>query len=176
MATEAKMSDLLQRLKQGSAATKMVMWPGTKQGVLMHVLSQQEHQDATFATERLFKSDKIDVNLVTANEYESEQVTQMLYRALRDPEKPQEPIASSITDFRRALTKDEKKYISDEYLAFESEISPSPDNLSNDEFDKLLSDLKKNASQTVGSISSTATLKKLLLTMASQPPSVPLDS
>jgi len=170
------MSDLLLRLKLGSSATKLVTWPGSAEHVLLKILSQQQRQEATFATEQLFKTAKVELNMVTANEYESEQATQMLYRSLRDPAAPDEPICASVTEFRKALSADEKRILLDEYVAFEKDISPSPDNLSDEEFDRILSDLKKNPSQTLGNISSISTAKRLLAIMASQPVTLPKAS
>jgi hypothetical protein len=162
------MSDLLSKIKLGSDNIKLVDWPGSKTKVALKILSQKEHQEATFMTERHFKSEKIEVNLVTAEEYESERATQLLYRSLRDPENMQEPVCPTITEFRDRLTREEKKALTDEYLGFESECSPAADNLSSDEFDAVLSALKKNATQTIGNITSTSMLKKLLLIMAKQ--------
>jgi len=167
------MSDLLSRLKLGTRATKLVLWPGDTEHVLLRILSQTQRQEATFATEQLFKSAKIELNMVTASEYESEQATQMLYRAVRDPAAPDEPVCPNITEFRKALTADTKRILLDEYVAFEKDISPSPDNLSSEEFDKILSDLKKNPSQTLSNISSISTLKRLCVTMANQPVTLP---
>jgi len=55
-----------------------------------------------------------------------------------------------------------------EYLGFEGECSPSPENLSAEEFDKVFTALKKNATETLGNITSTSTLKKLVRTMVDQ--------
>lgn len=170
------MSDLLQRIKLGTRATKLVTWPGSPEKVLMRILSQQQRQEATFATEALFRGAKVDINMVTANEYESEQATQMLFKSIRDPAAPDEAICASVTDFRKALSADEKRILLDEYVAFEKEISPSPDNMSDDEFDALLSELKKTPDKTIGSISSISTLKRLLLSLAYQPAALPKAS
>ena len=170
------MSDLLQKIKLGTDNIKIVEWPGTKTKVALKILSQREHQEATFATERHFKSEKIEVNLVTSEEYESERATQLLYKALRDPEKTEEPICSSITEFRSSMTREEKRVLTDEYLGFESECSPAADNLSGDEFDRVLSALKKNATETLGSITSMSMLKKLLHTLVNQLSSSPVAS
>jgi valyl-tRNA synthetase len=157
-------SDLLQQLKLGTDNVKLVKFPGTDKEVALRIISQRDHQDAAFSTERLFKQEKIDVNMITAEEYESEKATQLLYRALRDPQKLEEPIAPNITEFRKLLTREEKKLLIDEYLGFESECSPSPENMSDEEFDKVLTALKKNSVETIGNITSMSMLKKLLRT------------
>ena len=59
------MSDLLSRIKAGSDNVKLTEWPGKADKVLMRILSQQDHQDASFATERHFKSEKIEISMVS---------------------------------------------------------------------------------------------------------------
>jgi hypothetical protein len=156
------MSDLLQRIKMGAEATKLMPWPGTDRQILMRILSQADLQEAEFATERLFTSEKISVNLVTSDEYEAERATQTLYRVLRDPEKRTDPICPTITEFRRLLTRREKQVLIDEYLTFEKDVSPRPENLSDDEFDRILAELKKTPDMITSASYSTATLKKLI--------------
>jgi len=170
------MSDLLQKLKLGTDNVKLIDIPGSTQKVALRILSQKDLQQATFNTERLFKAEKIDINMVSANEYDSEKATQILFMSLRDPENLDEPIAKNITEFRSALSKSVKEYIIDEYVTFEKDCNPTPDILSNDEFDKLVSDLKKKPLQINGYSGSTATLKKLIITLASQPVTLPQDN
>jgi phage FluMu protein gp41 len=170
------MSDLLNQLKLGTDNVKIIKFPGSSKDVALRIISQRDYQDAAFATERLFKSEKIEVSMVTAEEYEVEKAIQLLYRALRDPQNLDEPISPSITEFRKLLTREELRLLKDEYLGFESECSPSPENLSAEEFDKVFVALKKNSVETIGSITNMSTLKKLLLTMVDQLSNLPTDS
>ena len=162
------MSDLLQRLKLGTDNVKLLNFPGSDQKVALKILSQKDLQDAAFATERYFKSEKIEVNLVTSEEYDAEKATQILYRCLKDPENTNESIASSITEFRKLLNREEKRILADEYVAFERECSPAPDNLSGDEFDKILSDLKKNPATSISTITSISTARRLITCLVDQ--------
>jgi hypothetical protein len=162
------MSDILQKLKAGTDNIKIIKWPGTSTDVALRILSQRDQQDALFATERLFKSEKIDVHMVTAEEYENEKTTQILFRALRDPQKIDDSIVANVTEFKTLLSREEKRVLIEEYLLFESECSPSPENLSADEFDKIFTALKKNAPETIGSITSSSTLKRLITTLVKQ--------
>jgi hypothetical protein len=162
------MSDLLSKIKAGTDNVKLLDWPGSSQKVALRILSQRDFQDAIFSTERHFKAEKIEVNMVTAEEYDSEKATQILYRALRDPEHLTEPICPTVTAFRQTLTREEKAIILQEYVAFESECSPAPQNLSDEEFDKVFEDLKKNATTTLGSVTSLSLAKKLITTLVDQ--------
>jgi hypothetical protein len=160
-------SSLLSRIKLGTANTRLVKWPGTDQLVTLRILSLQERQEAAFATERHFKTSGVDVNLATASTYEEEQATQTLYRALRDPA-VNAPVAKTISEFRAAVTREEKGALIDEYLAFERDCAPSPENLTADEFDKFLTEVKKNAAEMLSASYSTSMLKKLCTSLVSQ--------
>lgn len=170
------MSDLLSRLKLGTDNVRLIDWPGTEQKVALKILSQQDLQDASFAAERLFKSQKIDTNLMTANDYEQEKVVQILYRALKDPEKTSEPLCGSVSAFRTMITSKELDILSGHYVAFETECSPSPDKLSSDEFDRLLSEVKKTPDSAIGIITNIYTLRKLITSLVNQLSSLPTDS
>jgi hypothetical protein len=166
-------SDLLSIFKAGTDNHKIVKWPGTEHPVAIRILSQKDLQDAAFTTERMFKSEKIEVGLLTAEEYEVEKSIQILFRCLRDPKNLEEPVAPNIAEFRKALTREERRLLTDEYLAFESECSPQPDGLSKDDFDRTIEQLKKTPDAILSNITSIAMLKKLLLFMASQPVELP---
>jgi hypothetical protein len=162
------MSDLLSTLKAGTDNVKLIKFPKSETPIALKILNQKELQDAAFCTERLFKTEKIDVNLMTSEEYSSEKATQILFRCIRDPENLEQGIAPNITVFRASLTRNEKEYLIGEYLAFEKDVSPSPDNMSNEEFDKILLDVKKNPEDITGKIFSSSMLKKLITTLVSQ--------
>ena len=167
------MSDLLSIFKAGTENHKLIKWPGTEHPVAIKILTQKDLQDAAFSTERMFKSEKIEVGLLTAEEYEVEKSIQILFRCLRDPKNLEEPVAPSIAEFRKALTREERRLLTDEYLGFESECSPQPGNLSKDDFDRLVVDLKKNPSAILSNITDIGTLKRLVLFMASPPVKLP---
>ena len=167
------MSSLLQKLKLGTANVKIICWPGSEQKIALKILSQQDHQEAAFACDRHFTQQKIAISMVTADEYDVEKSMQVLYRALRNPESLDEPIATTMTEFRAAITREEKNKLIEEYLAFETDVSPQGDRMSGDEFDALVASLKKNPQQSVGSISSLSTLRRLCAFMASQPLTLP---
>jgi hypothetical protein len=159
------MPSILEQLKAGANNFKLVNYPGTDQKIAIKILSQREMQESLFAAERLFKNEKIEINMLTAPAYQAEQATQILYRALRNPEKLDEALAPNITAFRQLLVKNEKDILVEEYEAFEKECDPKPNNMTEEEFDKLFQDLKKNAETTLSNIIDIHTLKKLMLSM-----------
>jgi len=169
-------SSLIEKLKLGTDNTKLINWPGSEQKVLLRILSQKDIQDASFAAERLFKAEKIETNMMTATTYEEEQATQLLFKSLRDPERQDEPIATNITEFRKALTKEEKTQLVGEYMTFERDCSPNPDNMSDEEFDKVLQDVKKNPASIDSLNCSSSLLRRFITILASPPQRLPTDN
>lgn len=167
------MSDLLSKIKLGTDNVKLVDWPGTQTKVALKILSQSDLQSATFDTDRLFKTEKIEVSMVNASTYDDEKAVQILYRALRDPAKMTEPVCSTIIEFRKALTRSERDILIDEYLTFEKDVNPASEALSDGELDKVVSEIKKKPEMINGSNYSTASLKKLITILASPAQNLP---
>jgi hypothetical protein len=174
-------NDLLKTIKAGTDNVKLLDWPGTDKKIALRILSINELQSASFATERFFSGEKISTNMAQGSvamvdEYESERVTQVLYKALRDPEHLDQPVAANITEFRSLLTSAERELLGKEYMAFERETSPSPENLTNEELEQVYQDIKKNAQQTIMNVSSISTARKLLTCLVKQLTNLQKDS
>jgi len=165
------MTNILEQLKLGTANVRLIDFPGTTRKVALRVLSIAERQEAVFSTERHFKAEKIETSMVTANEYDAEVATQMLFRALRDPEKLTDAICPTLIQFRQLISRDEREMLMDSYLAFEKEVSPTPETLSGDEFDRVVSELKKKQDITILNSLSIHTLRKLVLILVAPVPS-----
>lgn len=165
----------LEKLLLGTENVRPIRWPGTDVTVSLRVLNQQDLQEASFATERLFQAQKLPYNTWLFDTYQGEQETQILYRALREPETNQ-PLFPNISEFRKALTYETKKILIEEYLAHNKECSPSPDGLSDSEFDRLTEDLKKKPAETVGALTNLSTVKRLLLFTVCPPVNLPQGS
>jgi hypothetical protein len=162
----------LRDLLQGTENYKEIFWPvmakdGNKIKVLLRVLTDAEHQEAKFSTEKYFKAEEVSTDPIMADEFQNEFFTQALWRALRDPKDKTKPVCDCISDFRVLLTRPIKMQLLDEWIAWEQENSPNPDLMSPEDFDKLLIDLKKKPKETLGNVLSLAIAKKLLLTLVS---------
>jgi hypothetical protein len=155
----------LERLKKGSDNKRSLPYPGTKETVVIHVLSEGERQDAQFAAEHHFKKNDIEVSMSTVDAYEAEKTLQMLYRAVHDAD--DKPLAHSVDEFRGLIDVEEKNALVDEYLAFEKECSPNPNLMSVQEIDALIEDLKKKP-ETVGSVSSMHIAQQLITSLVSR--------
>ena len=157
------MSDLLDKIKAGSSHKKEVSWPGTDQTIHMRVLNENDHLQSSLATDALFKGTPIA--LQNMDHYNGELETQYLYRATEDPETGKQ-LFSNITEFRDVLTPEIKNILAEELDALHEEFSPDPLKLSDEEFDKLTSDIKKNAEATVGAVSNIFIARKLIIFLA----------
>lgn len=167
---------LLKKLKAGTNNKKTINFPGTAGEVVLRVLSEAERQAAAFATEKRFEVMKIDPSLMTADVYESEKTTQLLFRALEDPEKEGGAIASNIDEFREMITLDEKDIIVDEYTALEQECSPALDSMSEEAVDELLESLKKKPEEIAGGVFNIVIAHRLILSLVNQLQSLQKDS
>ena len=169
------MSDLLSRIKAGLKNHKITSFPGTDVQVRINLLSESDILDAVAAADQMFKAKTLVVAFHTVNAFENEKAVQMLYRALRDADNV-EPLATTITEFRKLLTSEYRAALIEEYNGLSEECSPSPLTLPADEFDRLVESVKKNASETIGSVSSLLTLKRLTLCLAEELASLQKDS
>jgi glycosylphosphatidylinositol transamidase (GPIT) subunit GPI8 len=175
------MDSLIKRIKAGSDNIKLLDYPGTDTKVGLRVLSVNELQSAVIDTDRFFGDKKISVSIQTGSiamvdEFEAERITQILYRALRDPEDLSKPIASNITEFRSNISNLERDALGKEYVAFEKECSPAPENSTNEELEAMYQDIKKNYQQAIGNVSSISTAKKLMLCLVRQLENLQKDS
>lgn len=161
------MSSLLAKLKKGKRNTKPINFPGTEDKVLLRVLSEQEQQNAMIAAERYLKEKEIVVSLSSTDLYLEEQSIQILYRALRSPDNQVAHFAASPDELRELISVAEGNFLIDLYREYELECSPDPMDMSQDEFDGLVTDIKKNCDQTLSLVSNIVVAKKLITILAS---------
>jgi hypothetical protein len=158
---------IIEKLKMGKSNVKVVDWPGLDgETIGITVLTEAETQEAQFAAERLFKDESIEVNAMTVGAYTSEANTQILFRALVNPQKKTkdgdyERIFSSVDQFRGLVRREAKEVLIDAYNAFEEECSPSPKKMSDEDLQALLDDAKKNSGMP-GNDLSFSTLRQLI--------------
>jgi len=161
-----KATRLIKRIKAGKDLRKEVPFPGTDEPVFLRVLTEGHKQQAQFAAIKHFRLCDIAIDAATLDAFQKERLIQCMYLAVRDRDGRE--IADSVTEFRDLLTSDELDSLADEYWSHEREVSPSPDNMSAEEFDALVDLLKKRPEETIGSVSSIATARRLLLTLVSR--------
>ena len=166
---------LLEKLKAGKNNVRNVRFPGSDGEVAIQILSSQEVQDSIFAAETLFKKAGVEVSASTLDAYEDERTTQILWRALRDPDQPKEPFAATVGELRKDLTQAEKSILAELYNGFERECSPDFVTMTDGEFEELFEVVKKNPDPLTSDLN-TGTLRGLLRYLASRPSKSPTAS
>lgn len=158
---------LLAKLKAGKENRKCVNFPGTETQIALHVLSEAQEQEAEFAATSLFQSSSIVIGHHNIDAYQSENTLQKLFLSCRNPDTG-DRIAENIAEFKKHLTTAERDLLVEAYNDLVQECNPSPQTMPQDDFDALVDEVKKKPQQTIGSISSISTLKRLALCMAEQ--------
>lgn len=167
------MSSFLKSIKSGTKIRKVITFPGTDKQFEMRLLSEEDKRQAVFAADNLFR--EIPVAFHNVADYQHERTIQQLYRACVEVG-TDTPIADSVSEFRSLITGPEMDILVDEYNAFDKENNPSPNTMTAEEFDKLIFELKKNSSETIGNISSLSTLRRLSIYLANQLATLQKDS
>jgi hypothetical protein len=157
---------LIEKLKAGTRNVKTIKFPGTEDDITLQILSNADYQDAVFAAERRFKGEEMPVASSTLDAYTDERTTQILFRALRDPDNNKKPFTASADELRKLLTKEQKEYLVSEYDAFEDECSPRFETLTDEKFNELWDEVKKKP--TALNILSSGMQKRLLQFLASR--------
>lgn len=157
--------DLIDKIKAGSNAKKEIKWPGSDSlMVSLRVANEQDFLIASQETDKLFEGNKIAAENVDA--YSAEKETQILFRVIEDPTTGKK-LFNNITEFRSLLTPEIKNMLGEELDALHEEYSPNPDTITDEQFDKLVQDVKKNG-EAIEIYSNIYTLKKLVKYLVSQ--------
>jgi len=159
------MSNLLDKIKAGSLNKKEITWPGTDQKVHLRVLNENDHLQASLSADKIFEGTPIAIQ--NMDQYNAELETQYLFRAIEDPETGKR-LFNTITEFREIVTPEIKNKLAEELDSFHEECSPDPYKMSDEEFDKMILNVKKNAKETVGNVSNINTLRELIIYLANQ--------
>lgn len=162
------MSSFLEKIKMGKDAKRTVLWPGTDVQVEMRILSRDEIQSAQFAAQELFRKNGIELGFSILDEYQDEVTTQQLYRSLSNPENGT-PLASTISQFRQNVTREEISELASAYSEMEEEYSPNHDKMSEDQFKAFYEKLKKKPQEMLSNVSSIAFAKRLVITLVENP-------
>jgi len=163
------MNDLLNKLKAGGAAIRRVTLPrkeGEAPELGLRVLTEADYLEAGLAAiETLRANGHEDANLANSELFEQTKVTELLARALVDPQNG-EALARNAGELRGVLTRADKVFLIEQYLDHEREFSPSEANMSAEDFAQLMEDVKKNPATPRLSDFSSVTLRRLVRSLA----------
>lgn len=160
------MSELLNKLKASGGAVRAVQLRDVTLG--LRILNEQDYLDAGVDALQSMKELGVEFGLASADLFEAEKSTHLLLRALVDPE-TLKPIAGSPKQLRTAISSSDKEWLTAQYLDHEREWSPGERNMTPEQFAELVETVKKTPETALSIDSSSATLRRLLLTLASPP-------
>lgn len=156
---------LIDKLKAGVKNIKATVWPGTDYKIGIRILTEAEVQAAHFAVEQLFKKQGIDFTAATVDAYQSEQNTQVLARAIVDPD-TRSPLFKNADELREQIAHPEiKAALTTEYNDWQAECSPALSEMTEERYAELFEDVKKNGPSTLSG-SNLRTLKGLITYLA----------
>lgn len=161
------MADLLAKLKAGRKFIKPFKLGNVSLG--LRILTERDYQEAGWAANDLLNDQKAELKASNADLFESEKFTQLIHRFVVDPTDGTR-VFPEPEDVLDTLSREERNAIGDAYYDFEREYSPSERTMTDAEFTALLADVKKKPDATALSDLSGALLKRLVLTLAAQPP------
>jgi len=139
---------------------------------LWRVVTENERAEAVQAAHEYLEQRRIPVVVPGQSYLEDETSWQILWRAMRDPERPEKPLARDVDELREFLSFEERDMLITGYMDLEEFVNPDLHGLSSDERDALVAALKKNDTRTGLSFGS-ALLWNFLRTMDGQPWSSP---
>jgi len=154
-------------LKAGKANFRVLPFPGLEAKVGMVVLSLNESQAAVIAADLYLAGEGLKFTEFTSEVYADEVNTQLLFRLLREPDNQDKPFAATVEEVRTSITRAEKNALITEYNEFERDCSPKLADLSDQQLDELVDEVKKNP-ETLSYLD-TSTLKRLITFLADRP-------
>ena len=152
---EAQALSKLAAMRAGKRHLKPGALPGeTAPSFVWRVLTRGEKQECTAAATKRFADIGVPPELRGYQDFEDETITQVLWRAMRDADKPERPFATDARELRDLLTADELDVLWTQYADFEEEVNPdeitaSPELLA--EIDRILKKKDETALISFGS-------------------------
>lgn len=165
-----KDSTLLQRLKQNTPSKKLT-WPGTEEEITLTVANSHVHATASLKAAEMFKD--VHISYHNMDDFNQEKLVQLLHRCVSDSEGK---TFCSISEFKALVNGELLTWLDEQHALLEEDYSPNVDNMSEDEFDKLVEDLKKKPEETLSGVCSIYVLRRLIMYLVSPVQSLQTDS
>lgn len=161
------MPTLLEMLKAGQGNRKRVPWPGSEGAeVDLRPLTDQDQLEAGMAADQLYRDAKLDIGMANIQDYEAEKTTQLLWRAVCDPQSGGR-LCKTIAEFRSLLTRGVRAALVQQLEEFTQECSPPLNTMGQEQYDALVARVKKTP-EAASSVSSICTLRRLCMSLAVQ--------
>lgn len=153
---------LLEKLKQ-AAGQRLPVKLG-EVPLRLRLLTEQDYATAGMAAHLAFAG--VEMTPTSAELYERHLANELLLLALLDADEDK-PVFASVSQLAETLTREQKAYLLEEYLAFERDFNPA--RMREEDLAALLEEVKKTPQTTRLNDLSFATLKRLVRYLASPP-------
>ncbi len=172
IAKEARPTSRLAKMMRGKNQGREVLWPGTDVHVYLRPLSCAEVLECYAAAHKVFAALELPPSGFLLDPYQDELATQILFRACRDPEKPEKPLAIDADDLRDNTTPDERSAMMALYTDLLADVDPALEELSPEIARDIADAVKKKAARTLRRFGSSM-LASYLLTTGEPPATSP---
>lgn len=159
------------RLRKGSENRKRILWPGTEEQVYIRVLAEGDYLRAEQHCDSAYR--ERGINLGNVEERSALKDDYCIYLAIVDEDGKR--LFPDFDTFVQYLTPEIRNILISEQNNLQSEYAPRMAEMSDDEFDSLLTEIKKNT-ETVRNISDMHVLRRLIITMVSRQSKLPTAS
>jgi hypothetical protein len=168
---EMRVAGRLAALVKGRRPTQPARWPGINAECSMKILSSTEVLACYAAAYHYFRDVlDVEVNAMTYSQFEEEILTQILFRACRDPQNADQTFATDVDDMRDHTTPDERAAVFTLYNDFRAEHDPDASEMTPALVRELDELVKKKDAATLRGFGSPV-LVNYLLTTANRPSS-----
>jgi len=161
-----KRNAIIAKLRDGLDNVKTVHLGDMTVG--LKVLRHSHYHEANLVVSGFYQERGIKVGMHNIDEFEIDKENQYLLNTVVDLETG-EPLFESVEELRELLHNDKRKQLLDEAEAFQEECSPTMSKYTDEEFEKLFEEVKKTPNPATLNVLNLYTLRKLVLTLASQP-------
>lgn len=166
----SKGAELLERLRRGRDAHRVVNWPGSDVQVQLVPLDDDTLMACQAAAYRYFERIGLQLDTFNADDLHAEIARQVLARSLRvyDPEHPErrsELLFASADDLREHIESHERAALTAVYVSLKDDCDPDPDELDREEVEAMLQLVKKKDGRTLSKFDS-PTLARFAITLA----------
>ncbi|MFA9269829.1 MAG: hypothetical protein ACEQSX_03610 [Baekduiaceae bacterium] len=141
---EARAVSRLEALRVGKRHYDDRVWPGLDAPMKIRVLTCSEIQECHAHAVVRFADLNLPIDaLTTVGLFEDECLSQILFRACRDPEDPEQPLARDAADLRDNTTIDQRAQVYAWYRDLQTMVDPDPNELTVEDTKAIIEAQKK---------------------------------
>lgn len=158
--------ELLEKLFQGEKNKKQTTWPGTDNEIYIRVATEKDLSDVITECDATYK-ERAGMWAYNAAYYDAEKANRILHKVVTfDPDGKDR--IGTYDQFITKLTPEIRDVLEDLQTSFQDECSPDPDAMSEEDFEKLIEEVKKKPNEAVNVLCSIFVLRRLSIYLVNQ--------